>query len=117
LRVCNRNGQEQEIGILRQLDHWDRASQELVRSAISRRYLFRRILGIEEVALINHNLHFHVRTDQGPARFVMRWIQDQAQDFGRRGKILSDLNDNRYLVEDLDRLPRRERERLERFIY
>jgi hypothetical protein len=47
----------------------------------------------------------------------MRWTQTQAQDFGARGKVLIDLEDNRYLVSDIELLPRRQRELFQRYIY
>jgi hypothetical protein len=47
----------------------------------------------------------------------MRWTQSQAQDFGSKGKVLLDLEDNRFLVPDIDELPPRERELFQRFVY
>jgi hypothetical protein len=44
----------------------------------------------------------------------MRWTQSQAQDFGERGEVLVDTEDNRLLAPDVDALPRRQRELLER---
>ena len=37
----------------------------------------------------------------------MRWTQSQAQDFGERGKVLLDVEDNRFLVPDTDALPQK----------
>ena len=59
----------------------------------------------------------HVPTDQGPAEFTMRWTQSQAQDFGERGKVLLDVEDNRFLIPDVDDLPAEERELLQRYVY
>jgi hypothetical protein len=47
----------------------------------------------------------------------MRWTQSQAQDFGANGKVLLDLEDNRYLVPNVDELPKRDRELLQRYVY
>jgi hypothetical protein len=47
----------------------------------------------------------------------MRWSQSQVQDFGDRGKILVDLDDNRFLVPDVEALPPKERELFQRFVY
>jgi hypothetical protein len=47
----------------------------------------------------------------------MRWAQNQTQDFGSNGKILVDLEDNRFLVPDIGALPTRDRELLQRYIY
>jgi ATP-binding cassette subfamily B protein len=117
LRTWDRDGQERELGILRQLDLWSAPSQELVRGALARRYFLRRITAIDDIKLEYGHLIFDVRTDQGPTRFSMRWTQSQAQDFGARGKVLSDVEDNRFLVADVDELPPRQRELLQRYVY
>jgi hypothetical protein len=47
----------------------------------------------------------------------MRWNQSQAQDFGVRGKVLQDVEDNRYVVPEVDGLPHRDRELFQRYVY
>jgi len=117
LRVSDFDGQEREIGILRNLDQWPVECQALIHSALARRYYLRRITGIDDIRLEYGYLNFRVRTEQGPTRFTMRWTQSQAQDFGTNGKVLLDLEDNRFLVANTDALPRRDRELLQRYVY
>jgi ATP-binding cassette subfamily B protein len=117
LRAWDRDGQERDLGILRHLDRWSARAQALVRAALVRRYWLRRIIGIDSIKLEYGYLTCNVRTDQGPTQFTMRWTQSQAQDFGARGKVLLDLEDNRFLVPDMDALPPRERELLQRYVY
>jgi ABC-type multidrug transport system ATPase subunit len=117
LRISNLDGQEQEIGIVRHLDLWPTECQVLLRAAMAKRYYIRRITGINDIRLEYGYLNFRVQTDQGPGQFTMRWSQSQAQDFGTNGKVLLDLEDNRYLVPEIAELPRRDRELLQRFIY
>ena len=62
-------------------------------------------------------LLFEVQTDHGPAQFTMRWTQSQVQDFAARGKVLLDVEDNRFLVPDVDELPQRERDLFQRYVY
>ena len=73
--------------------------------------------GIDEIKLECGYLLFAVRTEQGPARFIMRWTQSQVQDFGARGKVLLDVEDNRFLVSDVTLLGPRERELMQRYVY
>jgi ATP-binding cassette, subfamily B, bacterial len=47
----------------------------------------------------------------------MRWSQSHVQDFGERGKVLLDLDDNRFLVPDVETLPPRERDLFQRYVY
>jgi hypothetical protein len=117
LRVWNRDGSEQEIGILRRLDNWPAEAQSLVRAALERRYWLQTITEIEDIRLELGYLTLAVRTDHGPRKFTMRWSQSQVQDFGERGKIMLDLDDNRYLVPDVDALPPRKRDLFQRYVY
>jgi ATP-binding cassette, subfamily B, bacterial len=117
LRVWNREGEEQELGILRRLDEWPAEAQALIRGALDRRYYLQTITGVDGIALELGHLTLSVRTSHGPRRFTMRWAQSQVQDFGDRGKVLLDLDDNRYLVTDVQALPPRERELFQRFVY
>jgi ATP-binding cassette subfamily B protein len=117
LRTWDRDGKEMEIGIVRDLGRWSVRHQELLRAALARRYLMRPILELNGIKLEHGYLRFDVGTDQGPACFTMRWNQNQAQDFGARGKVLLDVEDNRFLVPDVEALRPRERELLQRYIY
>jgi ATP-binding cassette subfamily B protein len=117
LRVWNRDGGEEEIGILRHLNDWPTEAQSLVRAALERRYYLQTVTGIDEMRVELGHLSLGVRTAHGPRRFTMRWSQSQVQDFGDRGKVLLDLDDNRYLVPDVEALPPRERDLFQRYVY
>jgi ATP-binding cassette subfamily B protein len=117
LRTWDRDGAEHELGILRTLNSWSADEQKLVREALARRYFLRRITGIDDIKLECGYLLFKVRTDHGPTEFTMRWTQSQVQDFGAGGKVLLDVEDNRFLVSDVDELPPRERDLMQRFVY
>ena len=117
LRVWTRDGEQQEVGILRNLKEWPEEAQRLVRSALDRRYFLQTIEGVDAINLELGHLHCEVRTPHGPRRFTMRWSQSQVQDFGERGKMLLDLDDNRFLVPDVQTLPPKERELFQRYVY
>jgi ATP-binding cassette subfamily B protein len=117
LRVTDLDGNERELGIVRHLDRWPADVQSLIRAALERRYFLRRIVGIDDIRLEYGYLNLSVRTEQGPSQFTMRWTQSQVQDFGTNGKVLLDLEDNRFLVPDVDELPTRERDLFQRYVY
>lgn len=117
LRMWDRAGEEQEIGILRNLDSWPAEAQQLVRAALGRRYYMQPITGIDQLRLELGYLHFDARTPHGPRRFTMRWSQAQVQDFGDRGKVLVDVDENRFLVPDVNALEPRERDVFQRYVY
>jgi ATP-binding cassette, subfamily B, bacterial len=69
------------------------------------------------VRLAHGYLDFDVETDVGRQRFTTRWTQSQAIDFGAEGKLLIDVEDNRYVVPRVDDLPATDRERFLHYIY
>jgi len=117
LAVADQDGKEKEIGIVRSIAEWPVDVQTLIRTALDRRYLHRRIKAIHRITLKHGCLDFVVATDQGPVEFTMRWSQSYVQNFGEHGKILLDLEDNCFLISNLESLVPSERELLQRFIY
>ena len=117
LQFSDSEGKEKEIGIARSIFDWPVETQRMLREALDRRYLHRRIKAIHRIALQHGCLDFVVETEQGPAEFTMRWTQSAVQNFGEHGKVLLDLEDNCYLIDDTNSLATSQRELLERFIY
>jgi hypothetical protein len=109
--------QEHEVGIVRDLGDWPDKERSLLEQAIQRRYFIRRVIAIDAIRLKYGLLTFRVQTDRGPAEFLMRDNHSQAQDHGPRGKILTDVDDNRFLIEDVEALPHRQQALFRRFIY
>src|SRR5690606_9052667 len=115
LHTADEHGKEHEVGVIRDLADWPAEAASAIRRALAKRYFQRRITAIERITLQQGYLDFAVQTDQGPVEFTMRWTQSQVQDFGERGKVLLDLEENRYLIADTEALPPRQRELLQRF--
>ncbi len=103
--------------MIRNLGEWSTDSRALIEESLNRRYLIRHIKGVNSVSLGHGFLNFEVLTDVGTERFTMRWTQSQAVDFGERGKIIVDSEDNRYVVPDIDSLPMKDRERFLQYVY
>ena len=117
LRIWDREGHEQEIGILRRIDDWPMEAQIMVRAALERRYWLQTVTGVDAIKMEMGHLTLDVRTLYGPRKFTMRWSQAQVQDFGESGKVLLDLDDNRFLVPDVEALPPKEQELFLRYVY
>ena len=111
------DGDAVEIGIIRDLDQFPPAQAALVRQALDRRYFIHRITRIRNIRGKYGMLALDVDTDKGPSSFLMRWSTTQALSYGQRGKVLMDVDENVYLVPDVEALPRRERSDFRRFIY
>jgi ABC-type multidrug transport system ATPase subunit len=117
LRYVDLDGAEHETGFVRDLAEWPDTPRMLLERMLRRRYYVRVITGIDTIHLKHGLLKFQVRTDRGPAQFTMRCSHSQVQDYGRKSKLLTDVEDNRFLIEDLDALSRREQRLFRRFVY
>ncbi len=117
LRYADGEGEEHEVGLVRDLAEWPAEAREVLEQALARRYFVRVITAIEGIELKHGLLDFRVRTDRGPVQFVMRNSHGQAQDHGENGKLLIDVDDNRYLVPDIDALERRQQALFRRYVY
>jgi ATP-binding cassette subfamily B protein len=117
LRWDDADGLEHEIGLVSHLAEWPAAARALLEGALARRYFLRRVTAVEAIGSAYGLLTFRVRTDRGPATFTMRNSHSCAQDYGPRGKLLIDVDDNRFLVADVDSLPRRQALLFRRYVY
>jgi len=117
LRWTNADNREQEVGLIRDLSEWPAEAQELVQQSLRRRYFVHNIQRIRSIRQFQSYLEMDVETDLGPMTFVMRWAHEVAHDYGSGGKILLDVEENRYLIRNLAELPRDQRELFERYIY
>ena len=117
VRAWDEKGDETEIGLIRSMEDWPEDVQSIVRASLNRRYLLRRIERIHRMDLAHGFLEFDVQTNRGPEQFTMRWSQSQAQDFGEQGKLICDTEDNRYVIPDVDQLPKPDRQKFRQHVY
>ena len=117
VRGWNDSGDEIELGMIRDLDDWPAEDVAVIDAGLKRRALVRSIERVHDVRLSHGYLDFDVGTDVGRQRFTTRWTQSQAIDFGSDGKMLIDTEDNRYVVADVEALPKADRERFLHYVY
>jgi hypothetical protein len=110
-------GEEIELGMIRALGEWNNTDAVIVRTALARRSLVRKITQVYGVKLAHGYLDLDVETDSGRQSFTMRWTQSQAIDFGNDGKMLLDTEDNRWVIHNVGDLPKPDRERFFQYIY
>lgn len=109
--------QDTELGVIRDLDEFPESDAALIREALRRRYFIHTVTRLKSITMKYNMLFLELSTDKGEVAFFMRWAQDRAVDYGQTGKVLIDVDDNRYLIPDLEKLPMRERVDFTRFIY
>jgi len=109
--------EEVEIGIIRDLAEFPEPAVRLIREALARRYFVHAITRIRHIGWKYGFVSMDVETDKGPTSFLMPWRHNRATDYGRHGKILIDVDNNRYLIPDLQKLSPRELREFQRYIY
>jgi ATP-binding cassette, subfamily B, bacterial len=117
LRWFNSENREQEIGLIRDLSQWPVEAQSLIRESLARRYHIHTINEVEAIRHEHNYLFFKAKTDLGDRDFIVRWSHDNAHDYGDNGKVLIDVEENRYLVPDVDKLPEPGKKAFLRYIF
>ena len=106
---------DREVGLIRDLADWPADQRALIREALDRRYYFQQLQRVQSIRKFGNFLEFTACTELGQSEFVLRYQQDSVQAYGRSGRLLTDIEDNHYLIPDLDALP--DRALFNRFIY
>lgn len=117
LQYPDEHGLEREIGVIVDLKEFPEETQTIVSESLAGHYFEYTILRIHNVEWKYNLLFFEVETIQGRMEFQMRWQVDRAQDYGQNSKVLLDVVENRYIITDVRDLPKKDRERLTRYIY
>lgn len=117
VRTWDENGDDTELGMLHSLSDWPTEADAAIRAALERRYLLRKITRIHSIKLSFGFLEFDVETTSGRQQFTARWTQSKATNFGKRGKLMTDTEDNQYVVADVEELSPRDREIFLQYVY
>ncbi len=117
VRSWDEKGDEIELGMIADPAKLDDECQAVVHASLDMHYLMRPINRVYNVDLSHGYLDMDVETDAGRETFTVRWTASQAIDFGDDGKLIIDTNDNRYLVRDVFKLPKPDREKFLQYIY
>ncbi|MGB9642340.1 MAG: DUF1854 domain-containing protein [Candidatus Ratteibacteria bacterium] len=115
---CNdANDREYEIGMIEDIEQLPDEAKKLIMEALRRQYFSFEILAINSIKFAYGLLFFDVETDKGPREFSMKWETRFAFDFGKKGKILIDIFEDRYVIKDISKLNKIEQELFTRYIY
>jgi hypothetical protein len=119
IAVCHTDdeGKEEQLGVIEELTAFSDETQGIIRRSLRRQYFEQTIARVHSVKWEFGLLVLEVSTEEGRRSFMMRWQHDRAVDFGKNGKVLLDVWDNRYIIPSVEDLPPADRGRLMRFIY
>ncbi len=110
-----------QIGVIRHLRELAPSSRLSVEHELAKRYFIHYIQKIESIRENKDNIGFliwNAVTDKGDIEFLTkRWDRAAVQEGGRNGRIIFDIDDNRYEIEDLDELDPASRALFLKYIY
>ena len=106
-----------EIGVIDDLSAFSASAQALIQAVLKKQYHEQIIHRVYEVRNEFGLLFFNVETQRGRQEFMMPWRHDRAEDFGADGKVLLDVNDNRFIITDVQALPPKDQRRFTNYIY
>ncbi|MDB5340192.1 MAG: transporter related [Planctomycetaceae bacterium] len=105
IRYGDADRHDRELGMIRKLEGWPVATQDLIRRSLNRRYLLRQVQGLLSLREDNGFVNCSAETDDGRVDFVVHNTPRAVKHFGYNGRLLTDLDQNHFLIADLDMLP------------
>lgn len=104
-----------EVGWLERLGHAPQAMQTLIREALDTREFMPEILAIDSVSSFSTPCTWHVQTDRGPTRFVLRGDEDIRR-VGATVLLVTDSHGIQFKINDLAQLSKESRKIMDRFL-
>ena len=99
-----RDGTNKEIGMLKTLDGLDSDSRRVVEADLARRYMVATIFRVVSVKERFGTVDWEVETHRGRCRFTTRELRENALRPAPGHYLLTDVENNRYEVPDLNAL-------------
>lgn len=107
---------EKEVAIIRNLDSLMDDSRKAVEQCLNEYYLIPKITKVYEVKEVSGNINMHVLTDKGERKFEIWHRYNDIKIIHGTRMLFRDMADNRYEIEDMDKLDKSSRIKLGTFI-
>jgi hypothetical protein len=91
-----RDMMDADIGIVVDIGELDSTSRDIIARELSRRYFTPRVTKVLSVEDENGVVTFHIMTDRGERRFVVRNLRDNSYSLGPNRIMITDSEGNRY---------------------
>lgn len=104
IHYTDSSGRDCEIGLIRQLNDWPESTRHLIRRALNRRYLLRVVTSLVASRAENNLVHCIAETDDGETEFTVHNNPHHVTRFGNNGWLLTDIDDNHFLIPNLESL-------------
>ena len=107
-----------QIGVIRRLKELSPSSMMAVEHELAKRYFIHYIHKINDIEEELGFLSWNVETDKGHMEFMTRrWDRSTVAEGGPNGRVILDVDYNRYEIEDLDGLDTASRAEFDKYIY
>ncbi len=116
LSVRDSVGRNDEIGIIKHIDDIDDDAKQMILNDLKLRYFVPKIKTIRSVKLEHGFANFNVSTDYGTIKFIVRGSSDSVTRLSDKRIVFTDIDSNRYEVEDLTKLTPTEIKRINVFL-
>jgi len=118
IRVGATQSEQREIGMIRNLNALAPDQRRLLNEELDRRYFIHIITRIRVIKEELGFLYWDCETDKGRREFaVPRWNQSKVVEAEGGGRVITDVDGNRYEIPNLDKLDADSRSRFLRYIY
>ena len=117
IRVGDSELEQREIGQIRDLNALSPGDRELIAEELQKRYF---IHTVEKIISIREDMGYFywvVETDKGTQEFPVPIRTKYVFPIGQRGRLISDVDGNRYGIPDLEALDSHSRSVFQRYIY
>lgn len=117
IRIGHSELEQREIGMIRRLSELDPEGQELIEEALEKRYF---VHTVEEIVSIREDMGYFywvVETDKGTQEFPVPISPRHIAHVGAGGRLVIDIDGNRYGIPDLEALDVRSQALFHRHIY
>lgn len=108
--------EQQEIGMIRELDRLSEESQAACRAELARKYFTRRILSIEKIKERYGFTHWEVTTDSGKTAFTLQDTYRSITKVTPDHLLINDMDGNVYEILSVDGLSRRSYRHIELYL-
>ncbi len=116
LSVRESTGRNAEIGIIKNINDMDEKAKEIILHDLKLRYFVPKIKNIRSVRIDHGYATFIVVTDYGNMKFIVRSSGDAVTRLSDKRIVFTDIDGNRYEIEDLDKLSAIEPRRIDVFL-
>ncbi len=105
-----------EIGIIEDLDELEEETREMLEEQLRLNYFTPVIEKIYNIKDEYGYAYFHVKTDKGECKFAINMASNAVTKLSDSRLIITDLDENRFEIRDVNALTQKERRKLDLFL-